>query len=66
MQERTAAAMRHAEMLAAFERLAAATSCPDDADAAQWLLALGLIEPDGPYAYRLTPKAGLRVVGKDS
>jgi hypothetical protein len=62
MQERTAAAMRYAEMLAAIERLANATGCPDDADAAQWLLGLGLIEPDGPCGYRLTAAATLRAV----
>lgn len=62
MQERTAAAMRYAEMLAAIERLANATGCPDDADAAQWLFGLGLIEPDGPCGYRLTAAATLRAV----
>ena|SRR5450631_2483428 len=65
IQQRTAAAVRHAETLTAISRLAAATGCPPDADVAGWLLGLGLIETDG-VTYTPTPKAELRVVGKDS
>jgi hypothetical protein len=65
MRKRTAAAVKHAETLTAISRLAAATGCPPDADVAEWLLGLGLIETDG-VTYTPTPKAWLRVVGKDS
>jgi hypothetical protein len=61
VRERAAAAVKHVEMLETIERLARATHCPDGADAATWLLELGLVERDG-LAYRLTPRAGVRAV----
>jgi hypothetical protein len=63
--ERTAATARQAETLVAIGRLS--RLCPDGTDdPVQWLLDLGLIENDGAGRYKLTARASLRIVGKDS
>jgi hypothetical protein len=62
MRKRTAATVRHAEMLQTIERLAHATHCPDGTDAVTWLQGLGLIEPDGAGGYRVTARSSTRAV----
>ena len=62
MRERTAVALWHVETLRTISRLAAATGCPDDADVTEWLLGLGLIEPDGAGGYVVTVRAATRLV----